>query len=199
MTEPWSGYDSLLPSENDLGQDWRKQPVLPPMHGGLILPFDYSPERRPTGPRCDLTDGMVSEAVDILKDGGAVAFRMLLGFEDECGCIHTFNCSHADIRHAVESALVRLSRAARQRLTLVAEPGKGDGIILDDKDGRDIPEVRFWVAAGGRCDRCKARVCSCSPTEAEIHAMTIRESLHSDRSATAAENGRHAGSPGEIR
>ena len=199
MTEPWSGYDSLLPSEHDLGQDWRKQPVLPPMHAGLILPYDYSPERRPTSPRLDLTDGMVAEAVDILKDGGAVAFRMLLGYEDELGCIHTFAASHDDIRHAVESALVRLSRAARTRLVLVAEPGKSDGIILDDKDGRDIPEVRFWMAAGSKCDRCKSRVCSCPPNEAEVHAMTIRESLRSDRSATAAENGRHAGSPGETR
>ena len=183
MTEPWSGYDSLIPSAEDLGQDWRKQPVLPPMHGGLILPFDYSPDRRPTGPRCDLTDGMVAEAVDILKDGGAVAFRMQLGYEDECGCIHTFAASHDDIRHAVESAIVKLSRAARTRLVLVAEPGKTDGIILDDKDGRDIPEVRFWIAPGGKCDRCKNRVCSCPPTEAEVRAVSLRDALRQAPSA----------------
>lgn len=199
MTEPWSGYDSLLPSEHDLGQDWRKQPVLPPMHAGLILPYGYTPERRPTEPQLDLPDGMVAEALDILKDGGVVPFRMQLGYEDDLGCVHTFAASHADIRHAVESLLHRLAAVSRMRLTLIAEPGKPDGIVLDDKDGRDIPEVRFWIAPGTRCASCNKRVCSCPPTEAEQRALTIRESLARDRSATAAENGRNATSPGEIR
>ena len=198
MTGPWSGYDSLLPSEHDLGQDWRKMPVLPPMHGGLILPYGYTPERRPSAPQLDLPDGMVAEAIDILKDGGVVPFRMQLGYEDEVGCLHTFACSHEDIRHAVEVLLQRLSTKSRMRLTLIAEPGKTDGIVLDDKDGRDIPEVRFWIAPGTRCGHCNDRVCSCQPTAAERRAVTIRESLARDRSATAAENGRIAASPSEI-
>ena len=147
----WDGYDSLLPSEHDLGQDWRKQPVLPPMHAGLILPYGYTPGHQPTIPQMDLPDGMVAEAIDILKDGGVVPFRMQLGYEDDVGCVHTFACSHADIRYAVESLLRRLAAVSRMRLTLIAEPGKADGIILDDKDGRDIPEVRFWIAPGTRC------------------------------------------------
>ncbi len=194
----WDGYDSLLPSEHDLSQDWRKQPVLPPMHAGLILPYGYSPERRPTEPQLDLPDGMTAEAIDILKDGGVVPFRMQLGYEDDLGPLHTFTCSHAEIRHAVESLLQRLAAKSRMRLTLIAEPGKADGIVLDDKDGRDIPEVRFWIAPGTRCGHCNDRVCSCPPGRAEQHALTIREALSRDRPATAAENGRNATSSGEI-
>jgi hypothetical protein len=167
MSQPWSGYDDLMPSEHDLSQDWRKMPDLPPMHSGLILPYQHGADREPEGPRLELPDGMVAEAVDILKDGGTVPFRMQLGYEDEVGCIHTFKYTEDDIRHVVERTVAEFSNRARQRMVLIAEPGKTDGIVLDDKDGRGIPEVRFWIAPGDRCDRCQHRVCQCAMAVAD--------------------------------
>jgi hypothetical protein len=163
-----------------LGQNWRKMPDLPPMRGGLIVPYDYAEDRRPQEPRFDAPDGILAEAVDILKDGGAVAFRMRLGYEDELGCVHTFQAGPAEIRYAAESLLRRLSAMANLRLVFVAEPGRKDGIVLDDKDGRGVPEARFFLAAGARCERCKCRVCACPPDAAEERAELIRATLGSD-------------------
>ena len=198
----WSGYDSLLPSEHDLGQDWRKMPVLPEASLAMLREYTYATGRRPDELTMPLTDGMVAEAADILKDGGVVPFHGALGHGSDLmpnEYFYVLRASHGEIRRAVEKVVDLLRKVTRLPLVLIAEPGKADGIVLDDKDGRDIPEVRFWIAPGTRCGRCNDRVCSCPPTEAERYAVTIRESLSRDRSATVAENGRNAPSPSEIR
>lgn len=195
MTQTWDAYDSLMPSDFDLSQGWRTMPVLPPMRGSLIVPYQYAQDRKPTEPRFDVPDGMVREQVEILKDGGAVHCMMRLGYVDELNCVHTFNAGPEAIRHAVLGHLKRLqsAMASGTKLCLVRMPWKRMAQInLDDKDGRDVPEVEFVVAVWTPCRDCGRDVCTCAPTDAEELSVLMQ-------SATAAENGRCAESPSETR
>ena len=185
MTEPWSAYDSLLVSEHDLSQGWRKEPVLPEASLLMLREYNYSPERRPDCLRMELTDGMVAEAVDILKDGGKACFRGALGHGSDLtpDYYYVLRASHDEIRHAVERVLELFRKLTRLPLVLHTEPGKTDGIVLNDKDGRGIPEIRFEVAAGTRCERCNSRVCSCPPSEEELQRISLRDALRQAPSA----------------
>ena len=146
----WRNYDSLIPSEHDLGQEWRKMPVLPPATPRQITPFLYASDRAPEKPKIETPDGMVTEMRDDLKDGIPVPVKALLVGQRKCDCTgkkHRMYCRvQARIREAVTSLVKEMEQRTHMRLVVMPFTPGDSPITLDDKDGLGPMEVRFVIA-----------------------------------------------------
>ncbi len=130
----WQNYDDLVPSERDLSDGWKKMPDLPPPR---LVPYRFKDDRRPTEPRLVFVDGMVREAVEELKDGVAVGIvaKVYGGMKDP------------EIVAGVRRFVEEMEQRTRLRLCLMPfTPSHKGPLVYDDKDGLDIPEVRFVLA-----------------------------------------------------
>ncbi|MFH2075187.1 MAG: hypothetical protein ABIJ57_07555 [Pseudomonadota bacterium] len=129
----WDGYDSLMPSEQDLSNNWKKMPDLPPT---ILTPFLHAPEHQPDRPRIELPDGMARDMRDELKDGNAVGVKAVI-----------YNrMPKPAIRFAVESLVKEMEQRTNLRLSICRfDDTTKWPITLDDKDGCAPPEVRFTI------------------------------------------------------
>lgn len=130
----WDGYDSLMPSESDLADDWRKTPKS--MMPAFIRPYEYAPGRKPITSRIDVPGDMLREMVAELKDGCPVPVRVpIYG-----------NTNSDELRFVVESFLEEMQQRTKLRLAIMPHDETCQGAItLDDKDGKDFPEVKFCL------------------------------------------------------
>lgn len=127
----WDGYDSLMPSEQDLSAGWKRMPDLPPT---ILTPFLR--EQGPNEPRIELPDGMARDMRDELKDGHAVGVKAVVWNR----------MPNPAIRFAVERLVKEMENRTNLRLAICRfdETSKWP-ITLDDKDGLAPPEVRFTI------------------------------------------------------